>query len=193
MPRYTGTLGPDRIEGSDFDDVIIGRGGDDYVDGRGGDDVIYVDGGRSTILGGTGNDQIFLFGKAAYVGNSHHTDRVVVNIIGGEGFDTVDATGIFLQAPAGVSYQWRYDSSAGTLLLDTYSSYTVVDNRRTVLVEGTVNVLTMTGVEILVGTREADYFNFTNYASGLVVDGGDGNDVMMSGAGSDTFLGGAWR
>jgi len=45
------------LEGSSFDDTLIGDGGDNEIDGGAGDDTIRGGGGRDTLIGGPGSDR----------------------------------------------------------------------------------------------------------------------------------------
>lgn len=53
-----GTPGDDIMEGTPFNDRLIGRGGDDTINGRAGDDHIFGDDGNDTLNGQGGNDYI---------------------------------------------------------------------------------------------------------------------------------------
>jgi Ca2+-binding RTX toxin-like protein len=102
----TGTVADDSLPGTAGDDVIYGLGGNDVISGLGGDDVIDGGDGADTIFGGAGNDTLaFGFGADLLDGGTGD-DRFVVNsvgftsptppsgqIAGGDGSDTIDATG----------------------------------------------------------------------------------------------------
>ena len=74
-----GTPGPDRLVGTDDDDVIVALGGDDTIRGGMGDDLICAGGGNDTARGNLGNDRIFgQAGADTLVGN-RGDDRLVGN------------------------------------------------------------------------------------------------------------------
>ena len=53
-----GTPGPDRLNGTDGDDIIIGLGGNDRIGGKKGNDIICGGEGRDVSRGQDGNDGI---------------------------------------------------------------------------------------------------------------------------------------
>lgn len=112
-----GSLGNDRLRGSNDSEVMLGFEGDDELQGKGGDDWLYGgpgndllaggpgddalwgeagddslfgDGGRDRLHGGPGNDQIFGGDDDDWIGASEGSDR----IDGGAGHDTFDARAV---------------------------------------------------------------------------------------------------
>jgi Ca2+-binding RTX toxin-like protein len=78
----TGAAGNDRIftveniQGSNFNDVLIGSSGDNVINGGAGDDTINGNGGNDLLLGGAGNDQfdITTTGNAVISGGNFASD-----------------------------------------------------------------------------------------------------------------------
>ena len=58
MAILTGTDGPDKIDGTQADDVITGRSGDDELIGWDGDDLIHGRAGEDVLFGGEGADRL---------------------------------------------------------------------------------------------------------------------------------------
>lgn len=56
---FFGGFGPDRIKGSDHDDILFGGFGPDRIDAGRGDDIVFGGFGDDTILGAAGDDRIF--------------------------------------------------------------------------------------------------------------------------------------
>jgi Ca2+-binding RTX toxin-like protein len=89
-----GTIGDDKLIGSDVFDDMDGLRGDDSLDARGGDDVVFGDFGNDKIIGGSGDDGIDAsFGNDKVDGGTGN-DRLegdfgVDTLVGGEGDDTI--------------------------------------------------------------------------------------------------------
>jgi len=58
LDGQVGSGGADVLNGTDADEVLIGRGGADRIRGRGGADELRGDGGDDLLLGGSGADDI---------------------------------------------------------------------------------------------------------------------------------------
>jgi DNA-binding beta-propeller fold protein YncE len=58
FPTVAGTNAPEVLTGTQFKDVIDGRGGADQINGMGAKDVLCGRGGKDRIIGGPGNDQL---------------------------------------------------------------------------------------------------------------------------------------
>lgn len=83
MPTFTGTTGPDDINGSETDDIIDGRGGEDRIFGRGGADVIRGVVGALEVSAGAGDDTVI-------VDWNGQSDSTISLLDGGDGVDTLD-------------------------------------------------------------------------------------------------------
>lgn len=58
MAKFQGTIGDDRIIGTDSADIVEGKAGNDIIKGLGGNDLLKGDGGHDRIYGGSGRDEI---------------------------------------------------------------------------------------------------------------------------------------
>ena len=84
--------GVSRVNGSEFNDTIIGNGGNNTLDGRGGDDTIDGGGGSDAIIGGSGNDHL--------TGGAGADKFIFQAVTGGNGMDHItdfDLANDFLQ------------------------------------------------------------------------------------------------
>ena len=168
--------GIEQVGGTEQDDFInatsrlaaitlIGAGGNDLLVGGDGNDILAGGTGADTLRGGQGND----------------------SLRGGDGADTFDAG-------AGDDVIWVADNDAhvaGGAGYDTVQLAPVVAPISFVFSGFSAGPITgWTGVEQIVGTIGQDYVEW-NGASGIRIDGGDGEDRLVGGAGNDTISGGA--
>ena len=80
-----GSVGNDRLTGTNKRDVICGRGGNDVISGRGGGDLVDGGAGNDTVHAGDGNDVV-----VAGTGNDTVTGDAGADVLhGGSGGDTV--------------------------------------------------------------------------------------------------------
>jgi Ca2+-binding RTX toxin-like protein len=171
-----GTEGADSLWGTDYADEIHGRGGNDWINGGAGDDLLFGEDGDDTLLGGAGNDVM-------YGGNGNDTfnggsgddiadggagnDLFYGNAgadqhIGGDGFDTINysASSTLVIANLAAGYGQWGDAHG-----DTYS-----------------------GIDKVIGSAFGDIMIADN--SGVVFEGGAGNDDLLGGSGLDVLNGG---
>jgi trimeric autotransporter adhesin len=174
----------ERLEGSDFSDVLYGddaqnvvhgRDGDDTLYGRGGSDLLtgdlfpsdvgddYLDGGAGadTLQGGAGNDTLDGGTGADGMAGGSDDDTYVVDNVG----DVVTE-----------------GASEGTDTALSAISYALVANVENLILIGSDNVN---------GTGNELNNTITGNAAANALDGGDGNDTLNGGLGVDTLNGGA--
>jgi serralysin len=163
--QQTGSAGADTLSnfenltGSDFNDILTGKGngivkggaGDDVIHGSTGGDRLFGEAGNDTFIPGTGKD----------------------TIDGGSGWDTVD----FGSSSAGVVADL---SNQGTNSYATYSSIEEANGSRyDDRLSGTSSANTLAGRagdDILIGNGGND-----------TLDGGTGTNKMYGGTGSDVY------
>ena len=194
-PTLWGSFAPDRINGSDGDDVILGLGGADKLNGHAGNDLICGGGGRDSIDGGTGDDR--LYGESG-------PDA----IYGGEGMDTyfggpdddyffpglgdddlkggAGSDGVFydrFEPTAGVSVDLKLGVAihdGGTDTLTSVENVSGTEFEDTLLGDSSDNELTgLGGEDRIVGRGGRDILT----GDGLLV-GGPGNDRLIQNWGS---------
>jgi len=161
------------LNGSDFDDTLVGDwsnneldGGDgnDTLSGMGGDDLLKGQGGNNTLDGGEGNDTLVSYGGAtAFLGGngidtadlSHIGDAAGINLL----------TGVMSGGAAGDTF------SGIEYLVGTYQNDTITGGADT-------NLNGADGDDVLVGG-----------AGDNIVEGGWGNDTLYGGQGNDQLIG----
>ena len=168
-----GGAGNDTLTGGSGADQLFGESGNDTLLGKGGNDVLFGGAGNDTLIGGTGDDQ--MFGEA---GN----DRLVWNP--GEGTDLME----------GGAGEDTAEMNGG----NGAENFTITANGTRVRFDR----VTPAPFSLDIGTTEHlvvnanggdDVINAGNGLSTLIqltINGGTGNDTIISGDGNDTLLGG---
>ena len=143
---------------------ISGGSGDDLLKGGAGNDSLSGDDGNDRLIGGAGNDTLVGGAGADVLEGGAGKDLIQ----GGDGFDQItyenSSAGVKLTPIAG--QPGSYAGSGGEAEGDTIS-----------------------GVEYLIGSHYADTLQ-GDQVNGNVIDGLDGNDVLIGGQGNDYLLGG---
>ena len=170
--RMIGGSADNTLNGNSGDDFIQGSFGDDTLNGGAGNDIIYGDwktgtgdDGNDTIDGGTGNDRIFAGGGDDIILTSAGSDV----IYGGAGNDTADyssATNAIVVTLAG---QYAIDGDGGRDEL--YEIETVIGSVNNDRLLGSYEATTLYG-----GAGRDTIFGM--YGSDTIY-GGDGDDVLL--------------
>jgi Ca2+-binding RTX toxin-like protein len=172
--------GDDSLFGGTGNDVLNGTEGNDTLDGGIGDDVLSDDGGNDSIFGGVGNDELTHgdFGGAA----------ADATLDGGEGDDTLDG---------GAGNDWASYANAGGAVTVDLSAGTSSGADGSDDLKGIENVLGGIGNDSILGdglTNVLDGGNGDDTVLSFVGDdsvvGGDGSDSLIGNEGADTLLGG---
>ena len=156
------------IEGTNLNDSLFGSGGADEIHGRFGNDFLSGGAGDDWLFGEEGNDS--LSGGAGNdrldggSGNDTLTGGTGADaLIGGEGFDTA-------------SYASSFQSVYVNIATNTG-------------VYGDAQGDTFSGIDKVIGSSFSDGLFADD--SGMVLDGGAGDDLLVGGAGLDVLTGGA--
>lgn len=158
----------EHINGSNYNDLIVGDSNANTLDGRSGNDMLYGQSGNDTLLGKGGND--ILRGGAS-------TDR----LDGGSGFDIAD----YLNAAGSVFINLSNSSveagsdAAGDKLISIEGVY---GSHNDDVITGSASANTIEGAggnDMLYGWHGND-----------TLRGGEGDDFLRGGAGSDRLEGG---
>ncbi|EJM99236.1 calcium-binding protein [Phyllobacterium sp. YR531] len=169
MATFPGTGGVDNYNGTDGADSITGLEGDDILNGNGGNDTFYISGsnfGVDTINGGTGEDEIRLYGN------------VSANIID---FSAAKVTSVETLALGGYSFN-------GTTGADSFNLSgigVISSNTRMNMGEGNDSFIGHAGVNIVDGGSGDDTLD--GRAGNDEFTGAEGNDNLIGGSGDDTF------
>ena len=156
------------IEGTDLNDSLYGSGGADEIHGRLGNDLLSGGGGNDRLFGEQGNDT--LYGGAGDdlldggIGNDTLMGGAGADtLIGGDGFDTAS-----------------YASSFQSVYVNLATNIGVF---------GDAQGDTFSGIDKVVGSNFSDGLFADD--SGVVLDGGFGDDLLVGGAGLDVLTGGS--
>jgi serralysin len=152
---------PNRLNGTEQDDIILTFGGNDLIDAKGGNDLVISGGGNDTVVAGTGNDQVYAGSGNDVVAGGDGDDR----IFGGKGADLLDG-------------------GAGNDLVSG-------DRGNDTVLGGTGNDSVYGGQDSdIVGGGEGNDSVYGGKGNDTV-DGGAGNDFVTGDRGSDVLTGGA--
>ncbi len=207
------------LDGSDFDDTLIGDAGDNVLDGGDGNDILTGGAGADTLLGGAGNN------TASY---STATAKVTVNLSNiydntgdalGDGYSNIEnlAGSSFDDTLTGDSADNVLDGAAGNDTLDGGTGSDILiggagaDHMTGGTGSDTASYVTAT-VSVTAslatpadntGDAAGDTYNSIENLAGSnfddtlfgdagdnTLDGGAGNDVLIGGAGDDSLVGG---
>ncbi len=167
------------IEGSDDDDLILGRSGSDVIRAKDGDDVIIDDSGNDLVIAGPGKDTIFTGADNDVVDAGAGDDFVNSGsgndaVFGGDGDDA-----IFLQPGNDIAFGGQgNDLVAGEAGNDVLSGD-----------DGDDQLFGGDGNDALFGRDSED--QLYGMTGDDQLDGGDGNDLLDGGSGADSLTGGA--
>lgn len=155
------------IEGTSLNDTLFGSGGADEIHGRLGNDFLSGGGGNDWLFGEEGNDSLSGGAGNDFLSGGTGDDTLVGGsgadtLIGGEGFDTA-------------SYAASFQSVYVNLATNTG-------------VYGDAQGDTFSGIDKVVGSSFSD--GLFGDDSGVLLDGGAGDDLLVGGAGLDVLIGG---
>jgi Ca2+-binding RTX toxin-like protein len=151
----------EHVNGSRFDDVLVGDDGANALRGKEGDDVLRGDGGDDVLMGEAGDDRL-----AGGEGDDRLDGGAGNDVLdGGAGTDTAD----FSQAGSAV----RVDLAAGTATGDGTDTLTDIEN-----IDGSHRADTLAGDD---GANRID-----GKGGNDVLEGRGGDDVLLGGDGRDT-------
>lgn len=191
-----GGAGNDHLFGEEGDDILIGEEGDDYLSGGAGDDRLFGEEGRDVLDGDAGDDLLDGGADADRLTGGSGNDTVVAGAgddtivtgltseemrqlsayahdgddqyAGGEGHDTLDASGTRKTITVNLAAGFATGEEIGHDTLDSIEA---------VISGAGDDVLTGDdGCNTLIGNDGDD-----------VLTGGDGDDIVSGGAGNDTI------
>lgn len=169
--RLNGSHGNDRIVGGNLDDTLFGLAGNDKIFGAGGDDVIAGGLGEDTLTGGLGADAFEFFAEDFALEDSDYED-----------------------SNSEVDFITDFDPGKDIIRLNGITSDS------SVMYNPETGLLSVDGIDVAQLPREleisADNFEFRLCGTDEddLVEGGSGdNDVIISGIGQDTLVGGAGK
>ena len=169
--------GDDLLLGGSAEDTFFAGAGDDIVVGQRGTDTAYLEAGDDRFIWNNGDGSDLINGGAGF-------DVTQVNGADGAGdeFDlrAVDGQGIFNRLNRGLF----------TLTNEAIEQFEI--NGQDGDDSLTVGDLTGSGVQSVVfsGGDGNDFLNASGTTTPITADGGDGDDILISGAGDDILIGG---
>ena len=160
---------PDRLLGTDQDDILCGGAGNDRIDGEGGNDVLRGNVGIDELHGGDGDDQLYGGDQTDYMYGEAGADQ----IHGEEGYDFAwggDGDDVM----TGGNHVDRMTGEAGNDVMSGGDYFDVLDGS-----EGDDTLSGDAGNDVIVGRDGVD-----------TIDGGAGNDRLLGGNDGDVITGG---
>mgnify|MGYP002629681965 CR=1 FL=1 len=193
-------VGIENVEGTKFDDFIVGDANNNFIAGNGGNDIIHGGDGDDGLDGRDGDDQVF-----GENGNDRfHASAGTDLMDGGSGRDTVTYES-FLGTTSGVTLDMNNVTDAGgftNVVVVSSDGFGAVDYLRSIerfqLTDHNDNVIAdagdndlygYAGNDTLIGGAGNDYIEGGDDFD--VLDGGVGNDTLDGGENGDTLTGGA--
>lgn len=162
--------GDDTVLAGAGNDIVYGGSGDDWLFGGAGDDFLSGDAGNDLLFGGTGNDT--LAGGADADRFMLDADFGQATILGGESVTT------------GVDH----DVIDAVMIKDDVA-VTFTGNEAGVLTSGS-STAQFFEIEAIVLGAGHDTVDASLTSTGVEVDGGTGDDLLIGGSGNDTLWGG---
>ena len=201
----TGTPQNDEITGTPGTDVIFGAGGDDEINGGLGNDVIFGENGNDNIVWDAPNGDYDIVSGGANRDGVTDIDMVTINSDGTESAITMytvaawaDAGGAAPLDPQSEIIITRTVDGVETAIMEirgieevTFNGVQGIDSITAV---GDFSQTSITPNTIFVnGTAGAEVIDFAGFLSNqrVVLNAGDGDDVITGGAGNDLLSGGA--
>lgn len=203
---FIGTAAADVIDGTNGPDVILAGAGNDQINGLAGNDLIFAEAGSDTITWNAPNGGYDVVAGHGFV-NDGGTDMLIVN---GDGTETgftmytvaawVDAGGAQPLDPLSEIIITRTANGVETAIMEIRGIEEIAINGvqgiETINAVGDFALTSLAPNTIFVnGTAGDEIIDFAGFLSTqrLVVDAGDGRDIITGGAGNDILMGGAGR
>lgn len=169
MAIINGTEFNDYLLGTPEDDVIFGGDGNDVLLGDAGNDVIYDGAGFDTLIGGAGDDTFKLFDNNLLGPSLVFDPGGTPALVGGDGYDVIDAA-------AAIESIYITEFNFAIASVEEFIGSPFDDFVSAALVDFDVILSGQAGDDILTGGSGND-----------TLIGGIGGDLLTGGAGSDEF------
>ncbi|BAY78900.1 hypothetical protein NIES25_53790 (plasmid) [Nostoc linckia NIES-25] len=160
----SGSVGNEEFRGGLGQDSLLGQAGNDNLYGEVGNDTLLGGEGNDSLYGGAGNDSLFGGDGDDYFNPAEGADT----IIGGNGIDTL-----------------QLDRSGNTITTNFTVTYT---NASVFAVLNDVTFKDIESINFISGSGN-DVLNFSATTRQDIIEGGDGNDNIITGSGKDRIYG----
>ncbi len=185
-------------------DAILSGGGADLVEGGAGDDLLRGEAGNDTLVGGAGYDNLYggsnddsitdSGGDGYFIDGGSGNDTIAVTVDGawtgiqqisaGEGNDSIVASGVGLDDGSG--------ARIGPALNGDGGNDTIIGSAMDDATHGGDYIYGGSGNDSLIGGQGRDYVSAGDGDDTVVWNIGDGNDIALGGAGTDTLYLEGW-
>ena len=183
------TDGNDTLIGTEGDDILIGLGGNDHLAGGDGDDTLLGGAGNDVLEGGTGindlqggdgDDALWLFEAPVDPFHSYYSVDASGTLRGGAGNDSIYAGG---------GSNIRIWGDDGDDFIVTYNAKLVDAGDGNDKVQFVANAGTDAPPELDGGNGyDTLYLGASSYAGNNLLNGAGGVDLLVGGAGNDTYF-----
>lgn len=183
---YTDYNDSDTLRGGDGNDTLLSFSGEDTLMGEGGNDVLIIINSLARGFGGDGDDEVRFHVEpldALLVINHLQEDIAGVEVDGGNGFDTVDFSGLE------VGERVPHPTQGLRLLVDRGVGFEQSSGGNGIFFFGGIEDFDMTSRDDIVFGGPDD-FSVDAGAGNDFISGGPGNDILDGGPGNDRVLGG---
>ncbi len=170
---FIGTADNDTYYGTEFGELIEGRGGNDYLSAGDGDDTVLGGLGNDTLIGGLGADS--LSGEGGDDSITAELGDFVVD--GGTGQDTLS------MSDYNITGSITADMGTGVIDVNGTLYYATGFEGLDLFLDGSTTTLDLTATE---GDNDILYFSGDSTVNGL-----GGSDTILSGSGADSLIGGS--
>ena len=203
---FIGTAAADVIDGTNGPDVILAGAGNDQINGLAGNDLIFAEAGSDTITWNAPNGGYDVVAGHGFV-NDGGTDMLIINGDGTETGFTMYTVAAWATAggaqpldPLSEIIITRTSNGVETAIMEIRGIEEIAINGvqgiETINAVGDFALTSLAPNTIYVnGTAGDEIIDFAGFLSNqrLVVDAGDGRDIITGGAGNDILMAGAGR
>ena len=182
-----GGIGLDELQGGIGNDALYGEDGNDRLFGGAGDDTLYGGNGDDLIFGGAATNETAL---AAGVSDSNFLYGGAGNdtIVGGIGNDYIDGGAGADNMQGGLGNDTYIVNSVNDVILEQQNEgYDTVISSSNYILNANIEELRLVEGSLVNGTGNSLNNRIIGNAQDNILDGVTGADVMMGGAGNDTY------
>lgn len=198
-----GGSGNDTIRGNARNNTLRGGPGQDLLDGKSGDDHLDGGAGNDDLNGGDGTDTITEKANTHFsltnrllqrgTGETDVLDNIeVANLTGGAGANRFNLSGWTGSGSVHGGDGTPSGQATDTLIMAADANYTLSDGSLSVQFTSHTSVILLTDINTVTlrGGPSANTINAAGFSSTTVLEGNEGNDIIIGGSDADTIYGG---